>query len=364
MKTINELKKILNKNFDWNKSRLDCFARLLLSLFKSKTVNLKQIALGFESDKAVDSRYRRLQRFFAEFKFDYAQLAQWFFKWFFSKQKKVYLILDRTNWWFGRKKINILLLSVAYEGLSIPLLWDLLDKAGNASATQHQAIIQRYIDIFGQENILGILGDREFASGQLFGWLKAQRLPFYIRIKSGISVKINKKKVFTAEALFTQVNPKCCKVFGMGANVLDQSVYLTGARSERDELMIIATNADYKAAVSIYLRRWEIENLFQSLKSRGFCLEDTHLTHPERISKLMAVLSIAFCWAHKVGEWQALKKPIIFKHFKNQQRPQYTYFRYGLDLMRNILFNTNTLHKKLFNQLLALFPTSTAEALS
>lgn len=47
--------------------------------------------------------------------------------------------------------------------------------------------------------------------------------------------------------------------------------------------------------------------LFQSLKGRGFCFEETRLTHYERIAKLILLLVIGFCWAHKVGEWQAIK---------------------------------------------------------
>jgi hypothetical protein len=37
---------------------------------------------------------------------------------------------------------------------------------------------------FGVKGIEGLLGDREFASGQLFKWLKKKKIPFYIRIKA------------------------------------------------------------------------------------------------------------------------------------------------------------------------------------
>ena len=54
-----------------------------------------------------------------------------------------------------------------------------------------------------------------------------------------------------------------------------------------------------------YKKRWGIEVLFANLKSRGFDLEATHLVHEERIEKLIALLAIAFTWAHIVGEWIA-----------------------------------------------------------
>lgn len=52
----------------------------------------------------------------------------------------------------------------------------------------------------------------------------------------------------------------------------------------------------------------------------------------------MALLAIGFSWAHKVGEWRAIKKPIPFNKHKESKRPQYSYFRYGFDLIRDAIF--------------------------
>ncbi len=37
------------------------------------------------------------------------------------------------------------------------------------------------------------------------------------------------------------------------------------------------------------------------MKTSGFNLEDTHLTDIDRIEKLIAIVTIAFCWAYLVG---------------------------------------------------------------
>lgn len=356
MDKIDGLKKILKNSFDWNKARLDCFARIILSLFAVRTVNLSEIAVGFASQSQIDSRYRRLQRFFGQFKWDYCQLARWLFFWFFKKDQEVYLIIDRTNWYWGKQKINVMMLSVAYEGLAIPLMWELLNKAGNATAKEHSQIVSRFVDIFGKSNILGILADREFGSGKFFGFLKDQNIRFYIRIKENASIKLGKKKIFSAEKVFRHLNVKETSVFGMAVFIYDQKIYLSASRSERGELMIVATLEACKNAIPIYLRRWEIESLFQSLKGRGFRFEDTHITKPERISTLIAVLAVAFCWAHIIGEWKALIKPIIFKQFRRQRRPQYTFFRYGLDFLRDILINPIAAANRDFLRILKLLP--------
>jgi hypothetical protein len=86
----------------------------------------------------------------------------------------------------------------------------------------------------------------------------------------------------------------------------------------------------------VYAYRWEIETLFSCLKGRGFNFEDTHMIDLQRVKKLMALLAIAFCWAHKTGEWYHEQKPI---KIKTHSRPAVSLFRYGLDYIVDILMN-------------------------
>jgi hypothetical protein len=344
MKHISELMSNLNQHFHWNKARINCFAHMLLALLTVRTVNLSEIAVAFDTEAQVGSRYKRLQRFFRYMKIDYVQVACWIFKLFFPQGGKFYLTVDRTNWFWGKAKINILTLAVAYEGLAIPLFWQCLDKAGNATAAEHRGIVERFINVFGKECIAGVLADREFASGELFQWFNEEKIAFYIRIKEDSLIRVGGKKICKASNFFSYFNPKTVRVFPMSVWLYGQKVNLAGAWSEDRDLMIVATNQTAENAISIYLRRWEVENLFQSLKNRGFRFEATHMTHLERIEKLTALLAIGFCWAHKVGEWRALIKPIRWnKHKEGTQRPQNSFFRYGFDYIREtILF----IHRK------------------
>lgn len=338
MDRISELKSILGKNLNWNKARLDCFVRMLLALFTVRTVNLSEIATAFCSKSAIESRYRRIRRFFSQCEMNFDSLAQWIFH-SFSLIDTVYLTVDRTNWFWGKAKINVLTMGIAYEGVAIPLLWDLLNKAGNALATEHQKIIQRFVTLFGVKRIAGVLADREFASGHLFSWCNEHSIPFYIRIKDNAAVRLANQKFCNAKKLFNHLKPKEQTIYPMAVEIFGATVYLAGSRSERGELMVVATNRSPKNAIAIYLRRWEIENLFSCLKGRGFRFEDTHLTCRKRIGKLMAVLAVGFCWAHKTGEWRADKKPIKINKHHDGRRPQNSFFRYGLDFIRAIIIN-------------------------
>ncbi len=41
------------------------------------------------------------------------------------------LVVDRTNWKFGTKSINILMLGVSYKNVAFALMFKMLDKRGN-----------------------------------------------------------------------------------------------------------------------------------------------------------------------------------------------------------------------------------------
>ena len=83
-------------------------------------------------------------------------------------------------------------------------------------------------------------------------------------------------------------------------------------------------------------KRWKIEVLFQSLKSRRFNFEAVNLKDEACLKRLFAVMTIAFCWAYHVGAWLNEIKPI---RIKKHQRPAKSMFRYGFDRIRHALFN-------------------------
>jgi hypothetical protein len=96
---------------------------------------------------------------------------------------KVQLTLDRTNWKWGKRNINILMLAIVYRGIAIPILWTLLNKRGNSDTKERIALIQRFIAIFGKDRIVNVFADREFIGEQWFTWLIEQDINFCIRVK-------------------------------------------------------------------------------------------------------------------------------------------------------------------------------------
>ena len=109
-------------------------------------------------------------------------------------------------------------------------------------------------------------------------------------------------------------------------------LYISALRLEDGELLLVVSPMFNASAIRDYALRWEIETLFSYLKYRGFNLENTRLTDPRRVKKLIAVLAIGFCWCYLTGEWQHNQKKAI--KIKKHGRLSMSLFRYGLDYVQ------------------------------
>lgn len=337
MEYTSELRNSLNGHFGWNKARITCFVKMLLSLIVTQTVNMSKIALLFSSDAKKLSRYRRMQRFFAWFTIDYDMIAAFIFRLFFVDGGKWYLTIDRTNWKWGDANINILTLAIAFKGIAIPIYWELLDKRGNSDTPERITLLEKFINRFGKNCIAGVLADREFVGADWFGWLLKEKIIFYIRIKKNMLTTNSQGQLTHAHKLFYGLTPMSERVLYGKRDILGHKLYVAGLKLFDGDFLIIVTNENPGNAIKTYAFRWEIESLFSCLKGRGFNFEDTHITDQERIKKLLVLLAIAFCWAHKTGEWQHDEcEPI---KIKTHGRPAVSLFRYGLDYLIEAIVN-------------------------
>jgi Transposase DDE domain len=297
------------------------------------------LAQAFPSNAKVSSSYRRMQRFIADFQLiDFNDVAWFIMRLFGFLDSQYDLTFDRTNWQWGKRDINILMLAVVYKGIAIPVYWILLNKKGNSSTRERIALLSRFITQFGKGNIRKFLADREFVGKRWFAWLKSENINFAIRIKKNSQVKNSRGVFVDVQDLFRHVKKGEELILKGSYQVTESEVFLSALRLEDNELLIIATGDFCLDAVENYGKRWQIETLFSCLKSRGFNFEDTHVTDRNRIKRLLVVAVIAFCWAHRVGEWQ--HEHITPIKAKKHKRLSQSIFRVGLDVISEALFKS------------------------
>ena len=266
MELADELRDSLSQHLDWRKPRAVCFVYMLLALIKMRCINLTQIAVAMEGGAKITSRYRRLQRFFAQVRFDYDAFAALIIHSFGFQH--YYLTLDRTNWKLGKRNLNFLVLGVVYKGVAVPVYWLVLNKQGNSNQRERIALLKRFVDRFGSTGIKAVLGDREFIGQQWWQWLTDHRIPFVMRMKSNQHYTHRKGCTRPIERLFGHLRPGESTIFRKTRTISQQQIWLSALRLSDGELLVLACNMKQTDSFAIYAKRWEIESLFQALKGR------------------------------------------------------------------------------------------------
>ena len=108
-----------------------------------------------------------------------------------------------------------------------------------------------------------------------------------------------------ASRLFRHVKAGQTETWMSQRKVSGVRLYLAAARSPKSgELLIVVGQEKPESLVTGYAQRWSIEVLFGNLKSRGFDVEATHMTDPEKVDKLMGILALTLLRCMLAGHWK------------------------------------------------------------
>jgi hypothetical protein len=344
MADIRLLERTLAENVTWNKARINFLAKFLVALIQVKTINLAQVSAVMSGRAKADSHYKRIQRFLRFFNLPFAQVARFVIALIGLKPPFV-ITIDRTDWYLGETPLNVLLLGIAHQGISFPLLWTILEKKGCSDTAERIALMQDYTRLFGSESIEFICADREFIGAEWLAFLCRQRIRFRLRLKENILVANSRqRKMVAARNLFRTQRAGAAILLVGQRQVLGQSLAVMGMRRADGEYVIVVSAEASFDLLSDYARRWEIETLFGCLKTRGFCLEATHVMDKERLRKLLALMTLAFCWAYRTGQWLTRRDPV---KIKKHGRLAKSIFRHGFDHLRRILCNQDCLPERI-----------------
>lgn len=333
MNQVNLLRDSLKTHLPWHGARLNFLALFLIALIRTRTINLAELATAFRSNTKTDSNYKRLQRFFKNFDLNYSLIAQLVVSLMGIPQPWV-LSLDRTEWSFGQVRFNIFMLGVVHQGIAYPLVWTMLLKKGNSHSDERMDLWEKFRTIFPEAEIAFLCGDREFIGREWLTYLMLEpTIPFRLRIKANTNIS-DGHRCLSASILFAHLQIGQSQALSQRRWVWGRFVYVSALRLEDGKLLIIISDDSPEIAIADYAQRWGIETLFGIFKTRGFCLESTHFNDSERLSKLLALMALALCWAVKTGEWLHQLRPI---KLKKHGRRQNSIFRYGLDYLRSIV---------------------------
>lgn len=351
MQLMSKLADILHQEAGIHKARSKFIVLFVESLIRVRTVNLTEVALNFSPAVKESSSYRRIQGFFKTFSFPYHLLSRLIMS--LLPSEPLVVSIDRTNWKFGVADTNIFMLTAEYRGVAIPILWHLLPKRGNSNQLERIDLLKEFITLFGQGRIKNLLADREFIGEKWISYLSDQKIPFTIRVKHNMIVAEDENSKTKLSDLFTSTRTKVYK----NQFLFNRKVNVAGKRlDKKQDYLIIITNGNAKLNIEEYRRRWKIETMFSSLKTRGFNLEDTHMTEDSKLKMLVGVLTIAYVFAFLVGIQKEKYEPI---KIKQHGRKAMSSFRYGLDQIRKAISDTKQFYQDVFYQINAVIDSMT-----
>jgi len=285
----------LADGLNWNKARLHCMTSLVQGILYTRNVNLARIAASDKiddgSEAAESSKYRRFQRFFSNFEMPLEDLSR-LIRCKIPKPSEGYtLSMDRTNWKFGKKHINVLTVGINVGSVCIPLAWKVLPqstKNGNSNTKHRQWLIKSVLQVLPAQEIRVLLMDREFCGDEWLKWLDDHDIGFVLRIRKNTIVGERAAHEYKSKPVDR------LEVWGM-------ALHFGGKVEKGKRIYVVSNRFKGKGALEIYRRRWGIEQLFSHLKKRGFNLEDTHLTDKKKLERMMGLVSVSFLLSYGWG---------------------------------------------------------------
>ena len=291
--------KILSESLDCNLARIKCLCLLLTGLLRHRTVNLTILATGNSSEASNQSCYRRFQDFFLNFALPLSAIGRLMLRKIPKPPKGWILSMDRTNWKYGKRHINILVVGIVVNKVAIPIVWKVLPqrtKRGNSNTTQRISLLKKLLQLMDARDILVLTMDREFSGKKWLRWLDTQGVGYVLRVKSNTVVGNKSAREHANKRGRKTKGPQ--DIWGMDLFFSSKPIKRGGRASY---LCVISNRFAAKEALDWYQKRWGIELLFSHLKKRGFDLEATHMTNGAKLEKLFALVSLAFLFSFGWG---------------------------------------------------------------
>lgn len=322
------MKDIILSKISKSNRRRKITAEMIQSLVLGRRVSSTICANYLSGTAKKESKIKHVERFYAKGYLDQDSAIDLLFN---RLDSGFHLLsLDRTNWEYGKVDINALALYSCSGELSGLLNLELLDnKGGNSNFEDRKRVLEPVIRRLSSNKISGLLCDREFFSFEFVDYLVEHDVPFVIRIKENLGfIQPLIKALKCATKTLRNQNIGC---FNGKVIKLDLS-----AKKLKDEYLLTVS---YKVPnpLKLYRRRWAIESFFKSIKTGGFNIEDTNITNKQRLQSLFLLCAIAYLMCSILGIFRHKNvRPIKFK--KTLKCYQFSFFRYGLDWITELIF--------------------------
>ena len=203
---------------------------------------------------------------------------------------------------------EVLMVSLRFRDRALPVAWRVKPTQGGIGFDVQEELLAAVKRMLPEECPILLCADRFYGTPALVNWCGAAGWDYRIRLKSNLRLTHGGGEMTTGEVLALApeglIGASLC---GTSAATNIFALHEAG----HPEPWIIAMGAKPgRVACLDYGLRWGIEAMFSDYKSRGFGLMQSQIQRPDRLEKLILIMTIAMYWAVSCGlEEEAAPKP-------------------------------------------------------
>lgn len=285
-----------------SKPQLYGLADLTASVLASRSVNTSELAMVLPRTCAnVEDRYRYINRWLSNSKIIPDNVISGYYEEFFdhaiSQGLTVVLMLDQSK--IGRD-FECLMLSARFGNRAVPLAWRVRKTKGNIGFDVQEELLTSIFSFLPPGLKVILMGDRFYGTAALIALCQKLHWHYRLRLKGNLHLYDETGALMTPMDAHN-LNVRSLEQVRLGENGPLTNLGIVQEEGHPEPWFIAMNESPTEAKVFDYGMRWGIEALFSDLKSRGFCITKTQLRHPDRIERLLLILTIALFWAVSTG---------------------------------------------------------------
>jgi len=317
---------------------LTTLAALISGIVGSKSTQLPQIAAKVPYASKPESRVKRFSRWCDN---DSIREEVYFLPYADVLLRQVSLqtvVLAMDGSGVGRG-CCALMMHVIYKGRALPLAWRVRQcPKGHFPEALHIALVELVSTLIPEGTKVVFLGDGEFDGIKLQETMNEGGWWYACRTSKG-NTATWEDETFDVAELGACIKPG--RLIELKEVQLTRGAYgpvmllCCWAKGHAEPLYLVSNMSSAEDAIDYYKKRFRIETFFSDQKSRGFNIQKSHLTDPQRLSRLLIAACLAYIWIVYLGSlcdkegWREI--------IHRKKRCDLSLFQLGLRLLEHFL---------------------------